>query len=270
MKGLFICPTPIGNLEDITIRTIKTLKKVDLIACEDTRTSRKLLNRYNIKTRLTSYHKFNYKSKIPELIEFLKKGKSLGLISDAGMPGISDPGVEMVRSCIEEGLDVRVLPGASASLVALVLSGLDTERFTFIGFLSEKSNKRKKELEEIKNFKESLIFYEAPHRLLDTLIDMQDILGNRKMAICRELTKIYEEVIRGDLDFILERVSQLKIKGEFVLVVEGFREEDNEVDIKEELTQLLFQGFTKKEAVEAISKKYDLRKNEVYRISLEL
>lgn len=270
LEGLFICPTPIGNLEDITIRTLKVLKKVDLIACEDTRVSRKLLNRYNIKNKLTSYHKFNYKSKIPELIEILKSGHSIAVISDAGMPGISDPGFEIINACINENIEVSVLPGASASIMALVSSGISSERFTFIGFLPEKSTKRKAELENLKFYKETLIFYEAPHRIKEMLIDLLEIFGDRKVSICRELTKLYEEIIRDNLVNIVKKLEDLTIKGEFVIVVEGYVEDTKEINIKEELSLLISKGYSKKEAVKIITKEYNLRKNEVYEISLEL
>lgn len=270
MKGLYICPTPIGNLEDITIRAIKVLKSVDLIGCEDTRVSRKLLNRYNIKNKITSYHKHNYKSKIPELLEILKSHNSIAIISDAGTPGISDPGTEIIRACIKEGIEVTVLPGASASIVALVASGIDSERFTFIGFLPEKSSKRKLELNKIKDYKETLIFYEAPHRIKDMLGDMFEIFGNRKVSISRELTKFYEEIIRDDLKNIILNIDDITTKGEFAIVVEGFTEEAIEVDVKKELLLLLDKGYSKKEAVNILSEKHNLRKNNVYRVSLEL
>ncbi len=270
MKGLYICPTPIGNLEDITIRTLKVLKNVDLIGCEDTRVSRKLLNRYNIKNKITSYHKHNYKTKIPEFLEILKSDNSIAIITDAGTPGISDPGTEIIKACIEKEIEVTVLPGASASIVALVASGINSERFTFICFLPEKSSKRKLELNKIKEYKETLIFYEAPHRIKDMLGDLFEIFGNRKVSISRELTKLYEEIIRDDLKNIIENLDSLTTKGEFAIVVEGFSEEIVEIDIKKELSLLLEKGHSKKEAVKIISEKHNLRKNEVYEVSLEL
>lgn len=272
MGILFVCPTPIGNLEDITFRTVKTLKEVDLIACEDTRTSRILLDKFDIKNELISYHKFNYKERIPQIIEMLRTGKSIALISDAGMPGISDPGAELIRELIKNDMEFFVLPGASASIVALVSSGLDNERFTFIGFLSEKSNKRKNELEELKSHKETLIFYEAPHRIIDTLDDMLCVFGDRNVAICRELTKLHEEIIRDKLSNIINNKDSLIIKGEFVIVVDGNHEEV-EIDdnlIKNELIKFIEDGSSKKDAVKIISEKYGLKKNRVYEISLEI
>ena len=174
MKNVYFCPTPIGNLEDITIRTLNVLRKVDIIACEDTRNSGILLKEYDIKKDLISYHKFNYKKKIPEILKLIDKDKKIAVITDAGMPGISDPGTELIRVCIEKDISFTVLPGPSASILGLVMSGLDTEIFTFIGFLNSKSNKRKKELEEYKNYKETLIFYESPHELKKTIKEMAE------------------------------------------------------------------------------------------------
>ncbi len=192
------------------------------------------------------------------------------MITDAGMPAISDPGIELVRACIENDIIVNVLPGPSASLVALVLSGLNTERFTFIGFLPEKSTQRIKELEELKKYKETLIFYEAPHRIKKFLTDLYNVFGNRKVSISRELTKYYEETKRGDLSTLIENLEDLKEKGEFVVVVEGYTKINIEIDIKKEIKKLLEEGYSKKDAVKFLVKEYDLKKNEVYEISLEL
>lgn len=192
------------------------------------------------------------------------------MITDAGMPAISDPGIELVRACIENDIIVNVLPGPSASLVALVLSGLNTERFTFIGFLPEKSTQRIKELEELKKYKETLIFYEAPHRIKKFLTDLYNVFGNRKVSISRELTKYYEETKRGDLSTLIENLEDIKEKGEFVVVVEGYTKINIEIDIKKEIKKLLEEGYSKKDAVKFLVKEYDLKKNEVYEISLEL
>lgn len=270
MKNVYFCPTPIGNLEDITIRTLNVLRKVDIIACEDTRNSGILLKEYDIKKDLISYHKFNYKKKIPEILKLIDKDKKIAVITDAGMPGISDPGTELIRVCIEKDISFTVLPGPSASILGLVMSGLDTEIFTFIGFLNSKSNKRKKELEEYKNYKETLIFYEAPHRIVDFLKDLYNIFGNRKVAICRELTKYYEEVIRDELENIIKNLDNITIKGEFVVVVEGKTDEKIEVDVYEELEKLIELGNSKSDAVKILSEKYNLNKNDVYKKSLEL
>lgn len=268
---LYICPTPIGNLEDITLRTIRILQEVDLIACEDTRHSLRLLNHYEIKKPLTSYHEHNIKEKGPELIQKLINGQYIAVISDAGMPGISDPGQDIIRLAIEYHIDVVVLPGPTASITALVASGLPTEKFVFEGFLSSKKRDRVKALEELIKEKRTIIFYEAPHRVKDTLSDMLSTLGNRNMAIGRELTKHYEEIFRGDFEGALKRFSEGEIKGEFVIVVEGNKvEEVINVDILKELSKYIQEGYSKKESVKKVSEEFKLPKNEVYQESLKL
>lgn len=268
---LYICPTPIGNLEDITLRTIRILQEVDLIACEDTRHSLRLLNHYEIKKPLTSYHEHNIKEKGPELIQKLINGQNIAVISDAGMPGISDPGQDIIRLAIEYHIDVVVLPGPTASITALVASGLPTERFVFEGFLSSKKRDRVKALEELIKEKRTIIFYEAPHRVKDTLSDMLSTLGNRNMAIGRELTKHYEEIFRGDFEGALKRFSEGEIKGEFVIVVEGNKvEEVINIDILKELSKYIQEGYSKKESVKKVSEEFKLPKNEVYQESLKL
>ncbi|NLV88430.1 MAG: 16S rRNA (cytidine(1402)-2'-O)-methyltransferase [Tissierellia bacterium] len=271
-KGtLYICPTPIGNLEDITLRTLKVLKEVDLIAAEDTRHTIKLLNHYDIKKPLTSYHEHNIKEKGIELIEKLNQGVNIALVSDAGMPGISDPGEDLIKEAIEANIKVVPLPGPTASITALIISGLATDKFTFYGFLSAKKKDRIKELQEIKDYKMTTILYEAPHRLLNLLEAMVEILGDRKISISRELTKKYEETFRGTPKEALEKFQASGVKGEFVIVVEGSKEEEKpEIDIEEALRAYLNQGYTKKEAVKKVVKEYNLPKNKVYRVSLEI
>ncbi len=271
-KGiLYICPTPIGNLEDITLRTIRVLGEVDLIAAEDTRHTIKLLNHYDIKKPLTSYHDHNIKEKGIELIEKLNLGQSIALVSDAGMPGISDPGEVLIRQAIDEGIEVICLPGATASITALVISGLSTEKFTFQGFLSSKKKDRIKELEEIKNYKKTTIIYEAPHRLMNLLEDMVHILGERQIAVSRELTKKYEETFRGTPKEALEKFQLTGVKGEFVIVIEGNQEEADreEIDIGLLLKKYLDDGFTKKEAIKKVSEEHNIPKNAVYKESLK-
>lgn len=268
---LYICPTPIGNLEDITLRTLKVLQEADLIAAEDTRHTLKLLNHFEIKKPMTSYHEHNIREKGPELIEQILQGKRVALVSDAGMPGISDPGEDLVKLAIEHGVQVVGLPGPSAAILALVVSGLDTDRFAFEGFLPSKGGDRKKVLKSLEGERRTLIFYESPHRIEKTLGDMVDILGDRRASLSRELTKHYEETIRGRLGQILEKSQERTLKGEMVLVVEGACEPEKEdVDIKKELEKALDQGMTKKEAVKAVSRRFDLPRNLVYEESLKL
>ncbi|MBC8590235.1 16S rRNA (cytidine(1402)-2'-O)-methyltransferase [Wansuia hejianensis] len=272
-KGkLYICPTPIGNLEDITLRTLRILEEVDLIAAEDTRHTIKLLNHYKIKKPLTSYHEHNEKEKGSELIDRLHKGENIALVSDAGMPGISDPGQEVISMAIREDIEVIVLPGATASITALVSSGLSTNKFVFEGFLSSKKKDRRKELEELKKEKRTIIFYESPHRLLNTLNDMIDIIGNRNISIAREITKLYEEIFRGKIQEAMEKFSSTQVKGEFVLIVEGNDEEivEKDIDIKEKLKEYIEDGYSKKESVKLVAQKYEIPKNQVYKESLEI
>lgn len=268
---LYICPTPIGNLEDITLRTIRILGEVDLIAAEDTRHTIKLLNHYDIKKPLTSYHEHNIKEKGIELIEKLNEGKSIALVSDAGMPGISDPGQELIRQAIDEGIDVIALPGATASITALVISGLPTDKFIFEGFLSSKKGERKKELDKIKEYRKTTIIYEAPHRLINLLEDMVEILEDRKISISRELTKKYEETFRGTATEALGKFKESGVKGEFVIIVDGNHEEKEieEIDIGQLLEKYISEGFTKKEAVKKVSEETGIAKNLVYKISID-
>lgn len=272
-KGkLYICPTPIGNLEDITIRTLKVLEEVDLIAAEDTRHSLKLLNHYDIKKPLTSYHEHNEREKGQELIDKLLQGENIAQISDAGMPGISDPGQTLIGLAIENQIEVVALPGATALITALVSSGLSTRRFTFEGFLSSKKKERVDRLKLLQEEENTLVIYESPHRLKDTLKDMLSTFGNRKIAIVRELTKVYEEILRSDIIELIEHFNKVNPKGEFVLVIDGKSEEalDENIDIKEELKKFIEEGYTKKASVKIVSEKYDLAKNKVYKKSLEI
>lgn len=262
---IYFCPTPIGNLGDITLRTIEILKSVDIIFAEDTRVTIKLLNHYDIKAKLETYHKFNESSMSEKILEI--DDKDIAIVTDAGMPGISDPGEVLVKKLIEKDIEFRVLPGANAALTALVLSGLDTEHFTFYGFTGNKSSSRKKEFENLKDLKFTLIFYESPHRVRDFLEDMLEVFGDRKISISREITKVFEETIRGSISEILE--GEITEKGEFVIVVSG-SEEEVSYDIKALLIEEIENGLTKSKAVKEVSKKYGLSKNEVYKESLEL
>ena len=263
---IYFCPTPIGNLGDITLRTIEILNSVDIIFAEDTRVTVKLLNHYDIKAELRTYHKFNESEMSEKIIENIKD-KDLALVTDAGMPGISDPGAVLVKKLIEEDIDFRVLPGANAALTALVLSGLDTEHFLFYGFTANKSSARKKEFEALKDLKFTLIFYEAPHRIKDFLKDVYEIFGERKISISREITKVFEETIRSTTSGILEK--DITEKGEFVICLEGKTEEET-YDIRELLQEELKKGMKKSQAVREVSKKYNIPKNDVYKESLDL
>ncbi|HSH36943.1 16S rRNA (cytidine(1402)-2'-O)-methyltransferase [Schnuerera sp.] len=274
-KGiLYICPTPIGNLEDITIRTIRILKEVDLIAAEDTRHTIKLLNHYDIKKSLISYHEHNKKVKGEQLIDKLKAGQKIGLVTDAGMPGISDPGEDIIRMCIQNEIEVVVLPGPTASIAALVLSGLSTKKFVFEGFLPSKKKERIKELERLKHETRTIILYEAPHRLLALLKDMEKILGNRQISISRELTKIHEETFRGDVVEGIEQFESQKPRGEFVLIIKGSEIKEKNIfentSIKEHIKIYMEEGLSKKDAVKKVAQVRDISKNLVYKESIEI
>ncbi|HVN67887.1 MAG TPA: 16S rRNA (cytidine(1402)-2'-O)-methyltransferase [Candidatus Sulfotelmatobacter sp.] len=216
---LFIVATPIGNLEDITFRAVRVMAEVDLIAAEDTRHSKILLTKYNINTPLTSYHKFNIKAKTEHLVNLLAGGKNIALISDSGMPGVSDPGEEVVKAAVERNIKVEVIPGPSASLTALAVSGLPTDRFIFEGFLPKKPGKKVKKLNELKSETGTIIIYESPFRTLKTLQNIYDIMGDCQVAVCRELTKMFEEVVRGPVSEVLSKLSEKGVKGEVVIVV---------------------------------------------------
>ena len=277
MSGkLYICPTPIGNLEDMTYRTIRILNEVDLIAAEDTRHSLKLLNHFEISKPLTSYHEHNKDSKGGYLINKLLDGENIALISDAGMPGISDPGEEIIKEAIENNIEIEVLPGATASITALVGSGLNTAKFAFEGFLDRDKKTRRAQLEEVKEESRTLIFYESPHRLKDTLKDMLKILGNRKIALNRELTKKYQEVIREDIETSINIFDEKEVKGEFVLIVEGFTGEKtientyDDLNDREYVLKLIEEGMTKKDAIKAVCKDRKLKKDVVYKQVLDI
>lgn len=218
---LYLVATPIGNLEDITLRALRILKEVDLIACEDTRRTRKLLAHYGIGKRLTSYYDYNKEKKAPWLVKGLLEGRSLALVSDAGTPGISDPAFYLVRLAIREGIEITPIPGPNAALSALISSGLSTDRFAFEGFLPSKPGPRRRKLKDLDSERRTLIFYESPHRLLATLQDMAAVFGERKVTLAKELTKRFERITRGNLNQLIHQLSQEKIKGEWVILVEG-------------------------------------------------
>ena len=218
---LFIVATPIGNLEDITFRAIRILSEVDLIAAEDTRHTKILLTKYQINTPMTSYHKFNIKAKTQYLTNLLKQGQNIALVSDSGMPGVSDPGHEVIRESVGQNIRVEVIPGPSAAITALVVSGLPTDRFVCEGFLPKKPGKKVKKLKELKSKARTIIIYESPFRLVKTLEDVRQVMGDRQVAICRELTKKFEEIIRGKAGDVLDKIKGSRIRGEVVLVISG-------------------------------------------------
>lgn len=267
---LYLVATPIGNLDDITIRALNVLKEVDLIAAEDTRHTLGLLNHFEISKPLISYYKQTEKSRSEILIEKLKEGKSIAIVSDAGTPGISDPGEEIVKVAIENNIEVIPIPGACALVNALIASGLSTREFSFIGFLSTAKKEKKEKLEEIKFETRTLILYEAPHKLKGTLEQILEILGNRNIVLARELTKIHEEFIRGTVDEILSQIDE--IKGEFVILIEGnnLSKKDlelnnlNSLSLEEHYEIYEKQGLDKKEIIKKIAKDRNVNKNEIY------
>ena len=268
MGKLYIVATPIGNLEDITLRAIKVLKNVDLIAAEDTRHTLKLLNHLQISKPLISYHRHNEEMRVDLLIEKLKDRKNIALVSDAGTPGICDPGEEIVGKCIENGIEIVPIPGACAIINALVCSGLDTKEFIFIGFLPLNKKLRKNKLDEIANATKTIIFYEAPHKLKETLGDLKEIVGERKIVLARELTKIHEEFIRGDINDIISKVDDLK--GEMVILIEKAEKNNSEFDfnnisLEEHYKIYEQQGLDKKEIIKRIAKDRNVKKNEIYK-----
>lgn len=259
---LYLVATPIGNLEDITFRAIKILKSVDKIYAEDTRTSFVLLNHYDIKTPVFSYHEFNQLEKTRQIVDEIANGAKIALISDAGMPIISDPGFKIVSLARSEGLRVSTIPGPSASLSALISSGISGAKFSFVGFLNPKDSKREAELEEIKYYKDTLIFYEAPHRIIDTLSSMLKVLGDRNIVILRELTKTFEEYISGTISEVMEMDN---LKGEMVVICEGYKEEKEDVDANSKIDELISLGYKPNEAIKEVSKMFNLDRKEVYK-----
>lgn len=274
MQGkLFLCATPIGNLEDITYRVVRTLSEVDLIGAEDTRHSMRLLNHFDIKTPMTSYHEFNKYDKAKTLVNMMQEGKNIALITDAGTPGISDPGEELVRQCFEAGIEVTSLPGPAACITALTMSGQETRRFCFEAFLPSDKKERVKILESLKNETRTIIIYEAPHRLLKTLNELRNYLGDRSLTICRELTKKYEEADKTTIRLAIEKYEEKEPKGEFVLVIRGksFDEIESEeakqwenMTVVEHVDLYIAQGIDKKEAMKKVAKDRGVSKRDIY------
>lgn len=275
---LYLCPTPIGNLEDITLRVLRILKEADLIAAEDTRNSIHLLTHFGIHTPMTSYHEYNKIQKAYWIAEQMEKGKNIALITDAGTPGISDPGEDLVRICYERGLPVTALPGASACVTALSESGLGTRRFAFEAFLPEDKKEKGRILEELKTETRTIIIYEAPHRLIRTLGELLDALGNRNLSICRELTKKFETVFRTTIGDAIDYYTQHAPRGEFVLVIEGRSFEDlkreeekswEQMPLEEHMALYMNQGMDKKAAMKRVAKDRGVGKRDIYQMLLD-
>lgn len=279
MSGmLYLCATPIGNLEDITYRVLRILKEVDLIAAEDTRNSIKLLNHFEIKTPMTSYHEYNKYEKGRYLVEQMQEGKNIALITDAGTPGISDPGEELVAMCYEAGIPVTSLPGPAACITALTISGLPTRRFAFEAFLPSDKKERAVILEELKRETRTIILYEAPHRLVKTLEELSENLGDRKISLCRELTKKHETVFRGSLAEAVSWYKENPPKGECVMVLEGRSREEMEQEARQQwedmpleahMEHYMSQGIDKKEAMKLVAKDRGISKRDVYQALLK-
>jgi 16S rRNA (cytidine1402-2'-O)-methyltransferase len=270
---LYIVATPIGNLEDITLRAIRVLKEADLVAAEDTRHTRHLLDRYQLDTQLTSYHDHNKEEKAPVLVARMLEGKNVALVSDAGTPGISDPGYFLINLAIDRKIPVVPIPGATAAIAALSVSGMPTDRFVFEGFLPAKHLARLKRLQELSKEERTMIFYEAPHKIIKAVADMLAVLGDRRAVITRELTKIHEETIRGTLSESLKRLQEGTIKGEFTVIVHGATKEPlkQDIDTTEFLKNLiLHRGLSKKEAISAAAEELGLPKKDVYKESLKI
>ena len=262
--NLYLIPTPIGNIEDITLRALNVLKDVDIIYAEDTRETLKLLKFYNINKTVSSCHKYSEMMHKDKIINELSNGKNIGYMTDRGTPLISDPGNVIVSYAIKNNINVIALPGASALLPALNMSGISNERFLFYGFLDSKKSIAKSELIELKEIKHTLIFYEAPHRIKETLELIKEVLGNRKIAIAREISKIHEEIIRDNINDIINNIDE--IKGEIVIIVEGYQEEEKEVDYDLEIKNLINKGYSKKDAIHEVADKYNISKNKIYNL----
>ena len=270
---LYLCATPIGNLDDITFRVVKLMESVDVIAAEDTRNTLKLLNHFEIKTPMTSYHEHNKVTKGPVLVERMLAGESIALVTDAGMPGISDPGADLVKLCYDAGVPVTVAPGASAAVVALVLSGLDTSRFVFEGFITTVKNDRRERLLELASERRTLILYEAPHKLRATLKDLLKYWGDRRISLCREITKLNEEILRTTIAKAVELYAETDPRGEYVLVVEGAKEAHVEEsgypeNPQEHLQALMESGMDRMDAIKSAAKERGMSKGAFYKLLL--
>lgn len=272
---LYLCGTPIGNLEDVSQRVVRILSSVHTIAAEDTRHTRKLLSAYDIQTPLISLHEHNEAARTPRVLQLLEDGHDVALVSDAGMPGISDPGSHVVRACIDAGFEVVSVPGPTAFLTALVASGLPTTRFCFEGFLPRKRSERKHRLTELSGLPQTLLFYEAPHRLRAALTDMHEVFGDRQAVLARELTKLHEEYVRGPLSRLIDWCNTHEVRGEFVVVVEGASQDEVRLDVGDEeledhLRHLLEEGLSVRDAVRSVADRFGVSKRRVYDVALRL
>ena len=268
---IYVVPTPIGNLADITLMSLDVFKNVYVIYCEDNRNTSKLLNYYDIKTHLVSYHKHNEQSRSEEIIDkILLENINCAVVSDAGMPSISDPGQILLEKAIDRDVDIEVLPGASAAITALVRSGFDSLQFAFLGFVPRKNSEKNKFYDQIKNATMTTIIYESVHRVESTVEELSEFLGDRKICVLRELTKIHESVMKGTCAEVIEMLKNEIVKGEFVIVIDKLIEDNEDIDVKEKLTELINDGMSKKQAVKIVSDVYGLKKNDVYKESLEL
>ena len=261
----YLVPTPIGNLVDFTFRAVEVLNQVEVIFSEDTRVTINLLNHYDIKKKLIAFHKFNEEQKVGVVLSYLEDGKSVAIVSDRGTPVLSDPGEICTKKVIEKGYNVVSLPGATAAIPAITASGLDSSKFIFYGFLNSKSSKRKKELEFLKNNKMTIIFYEAPHRIMEMLADLKEVFGNRNISISREISKKFEEIYRATISEVMNMLTE--IKGEFVIVVEGNKDvvSFDDITIKEHVNMYMEDGLTEKEAIKKVAKERNMLKSDIYK-----
>lgn len=277
--ALYLCATPIGNLEDITLRCIRILGEADIIAAEDTRQTVKLLNHFEIRKPLMSYHEHNKHEKGGEIIELLKSGKNIALVSDAGMPAISDPGEDIVRLCIDNDIDIIPIPGPTASLTALIISGLSTSRFCFEGFLPTNKKEKRERLKKLSNETRTIILYEAPHRLRETLVEIKEQLGERRISVSREITKKFEETIRENISNVISIFENRTIKGEFVLIIEGINEKElidielkkwDNISVEDHIKMYMGQGIDKRDAIKKVAEDRKLPKKEIYKIGCNI
>lgn len=262
---LYLVPTPIGNLGDFTFRAVEVLNQVEVIFSEDTRVTINLLNHYDIKKKLIAFHKFNEEQKVGVVLSYLEDGKSVAIVSDRGTPVLSDPGEICTKKVIEKGYNVVSLPGATAAIPAITASGLDSSKFIFYGFLNSKRSKRKKELEFLKNNKMTIIFYEAPHRIVEMLVDLKEVFGDRKISISREISKKFEEIYRAKISEVMNMLTE--VKGEFVIVVEGNKDvvSFDDITIKEHVNMYMEDGLTEKDAIKKVAKERNMSKSDVYK-----